>query len=378
MTGSRADYGLLRWLIHEIARHSRLELQVAATGMHFIAEFGSTFREIEEDGFSIDAAVDTLLANDSPAAITKALGLGVIGFSDAFQKLRPDVVVVLGDRFEILAAAQAALLALIPIAHVHGGELTEGAVDDSVRHAITKMSHLHFAATEDYRRRIIQMGEEPHRVFTVGAPGVDNLKRMALLDRNRVEAAVGLKLDKPFFLVTFHPETLGRPPLDDISALLQALDEFSEARFVFTQSNADAGGRAIAKAIDAFVSARRTRAVLCPSLGHLRYLSALKQADVVIGNSSSGIIEAPAAGVPTVNIGDRQKGRLRSDSVIDCSADATSIAAGIRRALTPEFVRTAKVCVPAYGAGNSASQMCEILASWPADQMRLKAFHDLA
>jgi UDP-hydrolysing UDP-N-acetyl-D-glucosamine 2-epimerase len=380
VTGSRAEYGLLRWLMQEILDDSRLQLQVVVTGMHLVSEFGSTYREIEADGFSIDAKVDMQLTGDSVNAVTKSVGAGVIGFADVLQDLRPDLLVVLGDRFEILTAAQAAMLARIPIAHIHGGELTEGAIDDAIRHALTKMSHLHFAAAEPYRRRIIQMGENPERVFSVGAPGVDNIKRIKPLPRHEFEAAIGMKLGEPLFLVTYHPETLtDASPCSagGVKPVLEALDSFPQSSIIFTSPNADAGGRVIAGAIASYVAAKPERAIFCASLGRELYLGALAQADAVIGNSSSGIIEAPAAGVPTVNIGDRQKGRLRSASVIDCAAQTPDIVAAIRRALTPEFRRLARTAVPAYGAGDAAGRIRDVVATFPLDRLARKTFHDL-
>jgi len=378
VTGSRAEYGLLRWLMQEIRDDSRLRLQVVVTGMHFAARFGTTYREIVADGFEIDAKVDMLLDADDPVSVTKSIGRGVIGFADVFQNLQPDLLVVLGDRFEILAAAQAAVFAQIPIAHIHGGELTEGVIDDSVRHAVTKMSQLHFTAAEPYRRRVIQMGEDPARVFNVGALGVENVKRTEPLSRKDFESAIGMPLGDFPLLVTFHPETLDRDRDGSIVALLAALDQFLEGRIIFTSPNADSGGQAIADAIDRYVGVRSERATLCRSLGHTHYVTALAHVRAVIGNSSSGIIEAPAAGVPTVNIGDRQKGRLRSASIIDCEAKTPAIAEAIRRALSPEFQRIAKATVPTYGVGDAARRIHEILATAPLGQLARKAFHDVA
>jgi UDP-hydrolysing UDP-N-acetyl-D-glucosamine 2-epimerase len=378
VTGSRAEYGLLRWLMQEIRNDARLRLQVVATGMHFAARFGATYREIVTDGFEINAKVDTLLDADDPVSITKSIGRGVIGFADVFRNLQPDLLVLLGDRFEILAAAQAAMFARIPIAHIQGGELTEGAIDDSVRHAVTKMSHLHFTAAEPYRRRVIQMGEDPGSVFNVGAPGVDNVKRIQPLSRKDFESAIGMPLGDCPLLVTYHPETLDQREGDAIGALLAALDQFPESRIIFTGPNADSGGQAIADVVDRHIGARPERATLCRSLGQALYITALAHVRAVIGNSSSGIIEAPAAGVPTVNIGDRQKGRLRSTSIIDCEANTPAIAQAIRRALSPEFQCIAKATVPAYGAGDAARRIREILATAPLGQLARKAFHDVA
>ncbi len=380
VTGSRAEYGLLRWLMQEIRDDPRLQLQVVVTGMHLVPEFGSTYREIDADGFSIDARVDMQLTGDSVNAVTKSVGAGVIGFADVLQDLRPNLLVVLGDQFEVLAAAQAAMLARVPIAHIHGGELTEGAIDDAIRHALTKISHLHFAAAEPYRRRIVQMGENPDHVFTVGALGVDNIKRMEPLPRQDLAVAVGMKPGEPLFLVTYHPETLAdaRPcGAGGVKPLLEALDSFPRSSIIFTSPNADAGGRVIASAVESYAAAKPGSAVFCASLGRELYLSALAHADAVIGNSSSGIIEAPAAGVPTVNIGDRQKGRLRSASVIDCAAQTPDIVAAIRRALTPEFRRLARTAVPAYGAGDAAGRIRDVVATFPLDRLARKTFHDL-
>jgi UDP-hydrolysing UDP-N-acetyl-D-glucosamine 2-epimerase len=378
VTGSRAEYGLLHWLMQEIREDTRLKLQVVGTGMHFASRFGSTHREIEVDGFALDAKVNMLLKGNTPVAVTKSVGRCIIGFADVFENLRPDLLVVLGDRFEILAAAQAAMFARIPIAHIHGGELTEGAIDDSIRHALTKMSHLHFTAAEPYRRRVVQMGENPARVFNVGALGVDNVNRMKPLARHDFESAIGIELGECSLLVTYHPETLEKRGGDAIGTLLAALDQFPQSRIIFTSPNADSGGQAIADSIGRYVAARPEHATLCPSLGQTLYLSALAHVDAVIGNSSSGIVEAPAAGVPTVNIGDRQKGRLRSTSVIDCEAKPVAITEAIRRALTPEFRRIAKATVPAYGAGDAAQRICEVLATFPLEQLARKAFHDVA
>jgi UDP-hydrolysing UDP-N-acetyl-D-glucosamine 2-epimerase len=378
VTGSRAEYGLLRWLMEEIRADDRLELQVAATGMHLSPEFGSTYRDIEADGFRIDAKVDMQLSDDNPAGITRSVGLGVIGFADVMQDLQPDLVVVLGDRFEILAAVQSAVLARIPVAHIHGGELTEGAIDDAIRHALTKMSHLHFTAAEPYRRRVIQMGEEPSRVFNVGAAGLDAMKRVKRIARKDFESAIGMTLANPTFLVTCHPETLEERNSETVLALLDALGRFPQSRIIFTGANADAGGRTIDDAVMRYVAGRPERTVFRVSLGQQLYLAALAYVDVVIGNSSSGVIEAPAFGVPTVNIGDRQKGRLRSDSVIDCAPDVSEIAAAIERALSPEFRDIARKTRPAYGTGDTARQICKVLADTSLDEIRRKRFYDAA
>lgn len=379
VTGSRAEYGLLRWTMEHLREDPRVALQIAATGMHLSAEFGSTVRAIEVDGFTIDARVDMLLASDEPRAITKSVGLGVIGFADAYDTLRPDLVVLLGDRFEILAAAQAAMLMRIPIAHIHGGEISEGAIDDSIRHAITKMSSLHFVAADDYRRRVVQLGEDPARVFAVGAPGLDALQRLTLLSPDDTATRIGLTLRQPTFLVTYHPATLGdTDPVASVNALLRALDRFPDATTVLTKPNADAAGRGIAAALDAWAATRKDRVAVHTSLGHLGYLSAMHLADVVIGNSSSGLIEAPAMRVATVNIGPRQDGRLKGPSVIDCPEDEQAIVRAIQRAISDEHRTLVRTSTPPYGVGGGVSaKIAEVLATVPIDGLIRKRFYDL-
>lgn len=376
VTGSRAEYGLLYWPMRAIAEEPGLHLQVVATGMHLSPEFGLTWRQIEADGFAIDAKVEMLLSGDTPVSITKSLGLGVIGFADAFERLAPDLVVVLGDRFEILAAAQAAVLARIPIAHIHGGELSENAFDESVRHAITKMAQWHFVAAEPYRKRVVQMGEAPERVFDVGAPGLDHLSRMNWMSRGELERELAMPLGTPLFLATYHPETLtGTSPEEAMRELLAALSQFPEATIVFTYPNADTGGRILIRMIDEYAAAHRPRAGAFVSLGQRRYLSLMREADVIVGNSSSGITEAPALRRATVNVGGRQDGRLKAGSVIDCAADAGSIAAAIRRALSAEFREGLARTVSLYGAGNASAA---IVARLKSDLPRVqKPFFDI-
>ncbi|MCL2829472.1 MAG: UDP-N-acetylglucosamine 2-epimerase [Betaproteobacteria bacterium] len=377
VTGSRAEYGLLRWLMEEIREDARLALQVVATGMHLAPEFGLTVRDIEQDGFTVARRVEMLLSSDTPAGITKSVGLGTIGFAQAFEELAPDIVVVLGDRFEILAAAQAAMLARIPLAHLHGGELSEGAVDDAIRHAITKMAHLHFVAAPTYRQRVIQMGESPERVFDFGAPGLDAIERLPLLERAALEESLGFKLGARNFLITYHPVTLGeRPSSEGLRALFAALDDFPGVRLIFTRPNADSEGRALIALLDAWVEGNRERAAVFTSLGQLRYLSLLREVDAMIGNSSSGLTEAPALKRPSVNIGDRQKGRLRAASVIDCGEDAASIRAAISRALSPEFRAQAASATPVYGQGNASRRIRETLADVDLASLTQKHFHD--
>lgn len=377
VTGTRADYGILYWLLREIADDPELTLQLVVTGMHLAPEFGSTFQAIEADGFAIDARVDMLLSSNTAVGVSKSVGLGVIGMADAFDALRPDVVVVLGDRFEILAAVQSAMLANIPIAHLHGGEVTEGAVDDGIRHAITKMAHLHFVAAEPYRARVIRMGESPDRVWTVGAPALDNIARLDLPSEAELLASVGLGREGPLFLITYHPVTRASAAPDAaVAELLAALDRFADARLLFTKANADAAGVHINSLLQDYVARRGHGAVLVSSLGQRRYLSAVRHAAVVIGNSSSGLVEAPALATPTVNIGDRQRGRLMAPSVVSVPESADAIAGGIRRALEPAFRRTLSADQSVYGAPGASHAVKEILKTVTLDGLVMKAFFD--
>ena len=377
VTGSRADYGLVFWLMKAIAADGELELQVAATGSHLSPEFGLTYRDIEADGFTLAARVEMLLSADTPTAVAKSLGLGVIGFADAFARLAPDIVVVLGDRFEILAAAQAAMVARIPIAHIHGGEVSEHAIDESIRHAITKMAHWHFVAAEPYRKRVVQMGEAPERVFNHGAPGLDHLAKTQFLTRAELEAKLGMRLGSPLLLATYHPATLGdRPPAEAMEELLAALEAFPDATIVFTHPNADTGGRVLIGRIEAFVQKHPARSRGFVSLGQRAYLSLMREADVVVGNSSSGITEAPALRKATVNVGDRQKGRLKASSVIDAAERREDIVRALRKALSPQFRATLAATQSLYGVGDASRAIVERLK---AELPRVaKPFFDLA
>ncbi|GAB7027928.1 UDP-N-acetylglucosamine 2-epimerase [Geotalea toluenoxydans] len=378
VTGTRAEYGLLYWLMKEIQADDELQLQLVVTGMHLSPEFGLTYRTIEEDGFNIDAKVEMLLSSDTPVGIAKSIGLGIIGFADALDLLKPDAIVLLGDRYEVLAAAQAALVARIPVAHIHGGETTEGAIDEAIRHAITKMSHLHFVAAEPYRTRVIQLGEQPDRIFNVGAPGLDNAKRLNLLDHDQFEQSIGLKLGEVNFLVTYHPATLGTmSSRDSILELFKGLDQFPGARIIFTKPNSDTDGRIIGQMIDEYAKSHNERVVVFTSMGQVRYLSALRHCDVVIGNSSSGIIEAPAFKIPTVNIGERQAGRLKAASIVDCDEKADSIATCISRVLAPEFCNTLQNVQSLYGSGETSQRIVKILKTVSLDELTRKRFHDL-
>ena len=378
VTGTRAEYGLLYWLMKEILEDTDLQLQLIVTGMHLSPEFGLTYQLIEADGFQIDAKVEILLSSDTPVGIAKSIGLGVIGFADALAKLNPDILMVLGDRYEILAAAQAALVARIPVAHIHGGETTEGAIDESIRHAITKMSQIHFVAAEPYRSRVIQLGEQPDTVYNVGAPGLDNIKRLKLLDREQFEQSIGFKLGDINFLVTYHPATLGTTsPLHAMQELLKALDQFPEARIIFTKPNSDCDGRIIGQLVDEYAQHNKGRVIVFTSMGQVRYLSALQHVDAVIGNSSSGIIEAPAFRIPTVNIGDRQAGRLQAISVVDCGEDADAIVACINKVLAPEFSETLQCVESLYGSGETSKHIKHLLKKVPLGKIVKKRFYDL-
>jgi GDP/UDP-N,N'-diacetylbacillosamine 2-epimerase (hydrolysing) len=377
VTGTRAEYGLLRWVIDCIKQSSLLELQLVATGSHLSPEFGLTYREIEEDGHHIDARVELLMSSDSPTGVSKSMGVGLIGFADVFERLRPDVVVVLGDRFEILAAASAAVIARLPIAHLHGGETTEGAYDDAIRHAVTKMSSLHFVAAEPYRNRVIQLGEDPSRVHLVGGLGVDAIHRVKLLNRSELEQAMDFKFGPRNLLVTFHPATLEDEPVEQqIDELLQALAELKDTKLIFTLPNADNGGRTIASRIDAFTKSN-SNARAYASLGQERYLSCLRQVDAVIGNSSSGLTEAPSMGVGTINIGKRQDGRLRALSVIDCEPKRHHILSAIAKVFSPSFRGSLATAVNPYGDGGASERIVRVLESVNLRGVDRKVFYDL-
>ncbi len=375
-TGTRAEYGLLYWLMKDIQASEELALQVIVSGMHLAPEFGETWKQIEADGFPVDAKVEMLLSSDTPVGVVKSMGLGTIGFADALDRLKPDMLVVLGDRFEALAVVQAALVMRIPVAHLHGGEITEGAYDDAIRHAITKMASLHFTAAEPYRQRVIQMGEAPESVFNVGAVGLDHLLRGVPMSLDALSESLGFSLREPYFLVTYHPVTLAEEdPETSFRAMLAALDQFPGHQVILTYPNADNGGRTIIPILEDYARSQPDRVVAIPSLGFRRYLSALSRASAMIGNSSSGIIEAPAFGVPTVNIGARQLGRLAAESVLHCAPGQAAIADAIAAAVSPGFAARCKGVVNPYGQGNAASQIVRILESRSGPFV--KHFHDL-
>ena len=377
ISGSRADYGLLRWIMQFIQDDPLLKLQIIVTGMHLSPEFGLTYNEIEQDGFRIDRKVEALTSSESSVGIAKSIGLGLIGFADALDELNPDLIVVLGDRFEIFAAVSAALVACIPVAHLHGGEVTEGAFDDALRHSITKMSHLHFVAAEVYRQRVIQLGEQPDRVFLVGGLGIDNIKRVKLLDRRALEESLDFKFGRKNLLITFHPVTLDNEnALNQMEELLAALGELNDTKLIFTFPNADTGSRTLIQKVKLFVM-KHPNARAFTSLGQVRYLSSILHVDGVVGNSSSGLIEVPSFKKGTINIGDRQRGRLQATSVINCDPNRDSIAAALDQLYTNEFQTSLSYVVNPYGEGGASKKVVDTLKKYAFKLIAKKTFHDL-
>lgn len=355
ITGTRAEYGLLYWTMRKIDEDSDLTLQIIATGSHLSPEFGYTYKQIEKDRFLINKKIEILLSSDSEIGVCKSMGLALISFAEAFSELIPDLIIVLGDRFEVHAAVSAAMICRIPVAHCHGGEITEGAIDESIRHSITKMSHFHFTSTDEYRKRVIQMGEQPENVFNVGALGVENINKLSLLNKKEFEKSIDRKLLSKNVLVTYHPVTLEHHSAQQQTAeLLKALDKLENTLIIFTKANADTEGRVINQMIDQYVSLNSDKAIAFDSLGQLRYLSAMQFMNAVIGNSSSGIIEVPYFNIPTINIGNRQKGRIRAQSVIDCEANFSSIETALNLAFSENFIQQIKDQNNPYGFGNSS------------------------
>ena len=380
MTGTRAEYGLLKSLMQEINKDNDLELYLIVSGMHLSPEFGLTYKEIEEDGFGINAKVEMLLSSDSPVGISKSIGLGIIGFADEFKRAGLDMLILLGDRYEALAAAVAAMIMRIPISHLHGGELTEGLIDEGIRHSITKMSYLHFTSTEEYRRRVIQLGENPERVFCVGAIGVENIKKINLMTKEELERSIHFEIDENTVIVTYHPVTLENNTVEEqFLNLLEVLDRNPKIRMIFTKANADTNGRIVNELIDKYAAQNSERACAFMSLGQKRYLSALKYCRIVIGNSSSGIIEAPSFGKPIINIGDRQKGRICADSVINCGYTQQEIQRAMETALTEEFENKARNCRNPYEKENTAANIISVIKDYLLnDKIKLKkGFYDI-
>jgi GDP/UDP-N,N'-diacetylbacillosamine 2-epimerase (hydrolysing) len=376
VTGARADYGLLRWVMQGIKDDPELTLQIIATGMHLSPEFGLTYTEIEADGFVIDRKVEMLLSSDTPVGIAKSMGLGMSGFADALDGLRPHLLVVLGDRFEIFSAVATALVARIPVAHLHGGETTTGAFDEALRHSITKMAHLHFVATDEYKRRVIQLGEQPENVFVAGGLGVDSIKRVQLLEREALETALDLKFGLRSLLVTFHPVTLENTAVNQMQELLAALNGLHDTTLVFTLPNADTDGRRLIRMVEQFVS-KHPNSRAYHSLGQLRYLSCLAQVDAVIGNSSSGLLEMPSFKKGTINIGDRQSGRPKAASVIDCDPTQEAILSALTRLYSPAFQSSLQNVKNPYGEGGASKTIIETIKRLPLDGLIKKSFFDL-
>lgn len=380
VTGTRAEYGLLSRLMRMIKDSTMTQLQVIATNMHLSPKYGNTYQEIERDGFTIDGKIPIIDENDKDDAVTtvKSMAKALAGFADAYNALKPDLVVVLGDRYEILAAATAALIERIPIAHIHGGEVTEGAFDDAIRHSITKMSQLHFASTEAYRKRIIQLGEQPDRVFYTGAVGVENVKRLPLMSKEEIEKEIDFKIDENTILVTYHPVTLGkRTAKDDIDDFIAALEERKDLRVIFTMPNSDTGSQFIVEAVNGFVDRNRCRAKAFKSLGVVRYLSVMKQVAAVVGNSSSGIVEVPSFGIPTLNIGDRQKGRIQAESTYNCLPDKESVLKGLDTILSKEFRELASKVHNPYEKANTAEEIFKVISTYPIEKLNQKHFYDI-
>lgn len=377
VTGSRADYGLLRLVMKGIEEERGLTLQIIATGMHLSPTFGLTYKEIEGDGFKIDQKVECLSSSDSPVAIAEATGKALLGCAKAIDELKPDLLLVLGDRFEIFAACSAALLARVPIAHIHGGEVTAGAYDEAFRHSITKMSSIHFVATEDYKKRVVQLGENPKTVHLVGGLGVDAIKELELLSKNEIERNLGIKFAKKSLLVTLHPATLeDQAPAEQIRELLAALSDKPDVTLIFTMPNADTGGLEIMRQIKHFVE-NNHNAYAFESLGQLNYLSCLAIVDGIVGNSSSGILEAPTLRVGTINIGDRQLGRSQSDSVINALASKESLEKALKKLFSSEFKQTLATCTSPYGEGGASRKILRVLSDFNFDENLQKSFYDL-
>lgn len=378
VTGTRAEYGLLRWVMLGIQESLQLDLQVIVTGMHLSPEFGLTYRDIEADGFQINRKVEMLLSSDTPAGVTKSMGLALCGFADALADLKPDMLLLLGDRYEIFSAATAAMIKCIPIAHLHGGESTEGLIDEPIRHSLTKMSHLHFVAADEYRRRVIQLGESPDRVFLVGGLGIDNILKLQLLDRSELEISLDFKLGPRNLLVTFHPVTLEQgATATQMTELLTVLEELQNTHIIFTMPNADAEGRVLFEMINSFVERHPQTAKAFTSLGQLRYLSCIKHVNGVVGNSSSGLLEAPSFKKGTIDIGDRQRGRLKAASVICCEPRRDAIRSAMHKLFSNDFQEDLVSVVNPYGSGGASETIVDILEKTSLDMLLKKRFFDL-
>lgn len=377
-TATRAEYGLLRPLIKALNEKAEFQLQLLVTGAHLSPEFGLTREFIFKDGFGIDEEVEMLLSSDTAIGISKSMGLGLIGYAEAFNRLKPDAVVILGDRYEMLAMASAAMISKIPIIHLHGGEITEGAYDDAIRHAISKLSYLHFTSTEEYKNRVIQLGEHPNRVFNVGAIGLDNIETLKLLNKEELENDLKVTFKKYNYQITFHPETLSNLSSEEqFENLLKALDKEEDSFFVFTKANADTDGRIINRLIDEYVVSNQEKAIAFHSLGALRFLSLVKTCDAIIGNSSSGILEAPSLHTATINIGNRQKGRIQAASIINCDNQVDSISEAIQRIKETSFKESLQEIVNPYYKGGTVDKIIQILENIDEFEV-VKHFYDIA
>ena len=377
ITGSRAEYGLLYWLLKEIVSDDYFELQLIVTGMHLSPEFGLTYKLIEEE-FKISKKIEILLSSDTPIGISKSMGLANISFAESYEELKPDMIVVLGDRYEIFSAVSMAMIAQIPIVHIAGGETTEGAFDESIRHSITKMAHLHFTTTQEYRHRVIQLGESPDKVFNVGSLGIENIKRLELLSKSDFEKAINFKLNKKNLLVTYHPVTLEKATAkQQFQAILNALDELKDTNIIFTKSNSDTDGRIINQMCEEYVQKNSSKSICFESMGQLRYLSALQYVDAVVGNSSSGIAEAPSFDIGTINIGDRQKGRIRVPSIIDCEPTQESIGKALQILYSNEFQKNLNSIKNPYGDGDVSKKILRIIKSTNFENILKKKFYDI-
>ncbi|MDY0321761.1 MAG: UDP-N-acetylglucosamine 2-epimerase [Arcobacteraceae bacterium] len=377
ITGSRAEYGLLYWLLKEIVADDYFELQLIVTGMHLSPEFGLTYKIIEEE-FKISKKIEILLSSDTPVGISKSMGLANIAFAESYDELKPDMIVILGDRYEIFSAVSMAMIAQIPIVHIAGGETTEGAFDESIRHSITKMAHLHFTTTQEYRNRVIQLGEYPDKVFNVGSLGIENIKRLKLLSRSDFEESINFKLNKKNLLVTYHPVTLEKDTAKgQFQAILDVLDELKDTNIIFTKSNSDTDGRVINQMCEEYVKINSSKSICFESLGQLRYLSALQYVDAVVGNSSSGIAEAPSFGIGTINIGDRQKGRIKVSSIIDCEPTQESIRKAFQKLYSDEFQNNLSNIQNPYGDGIVSKKILQTIKSTNFEDILKKKFYDI-
>ena len=378
VSGSRAEFGLLRFVIEGVKNSSLLDLQLIVTGMHLSTEYGLTYKEIEKCGFKIDKKIETVLASDTPSSITKSTGLGLIGCAQSFEELNPDCVVILGDRYEVFACALAALFFKIPIVHIHGGELTRGSFDDSIRHSITKMSWFHFVASEEYKNRVIQLGENPKNIRNVGGLGVDSIKRLKLLKKNELKLKKAINFGERNLLITFHPSTLEiKSSKKQIENLISSLNEIKNCYFIFTMPNADTDSKIIKNVIKEFVNKNKNRAISFTSLGQRKYLSVLQFVDAVVGNSSSGLLEAPSFKIGTINIGKRQDGRMKSKSIIDCDPTKRSISSALKKLFSKDFKETLKSVENPYGDGNASSNIIDFLEEVKLPNSIDKKFFDI-